>query len=173
MAALEGYSPRRVPTSNMNRAPSRLYRASVAGSRPSDWTGCGPDPSCPSTSMALCGPDLWQNFQQRRRVLLAVLHLEGSDSWCQTGLSGRRWTAIAVQVCTAKDWTYQLVNNLSTSHVCLKDNYYSENIINLTVFTLSDEFELNWAEQWQLLQSYFKAEIKVCFIINTFYCLLL
>lgn len=39
MAALRGYSPRRVPTSNMKRAPSRLYRASVAGSRPSDWDG--------------------------------------------------------------------------------------------------------------------------------------
>ena len=35
----EGYSPSRVPTSNMKRAPSLRYRASVAGSRPSDWEG--------------------------------------------------------------------------------------------------------------------------------------
>lgn len=32
----EGYRPSRVPTSNMKRAPSRRYRASVPGSRPSD-----------------------------------------------------------------------------------------------------------------------------------------
>lgn len=35
----KGYNPSRVPTSKMNRAPSRRYRASVAGSSPSDWDG--------------------------------------------------------------------------------------------------------------------------------------
>lgn len=35
----QGYRPSLVPTSNMNRAPSLRYRASVPGSRPSDWDG--------------------------------------------------------------------------------------------------------------------------------------
>lgn len=38
-AVVEGYRPSRVPTSKMNLAPSLRYRASVAGSRPSDWDG--------------------------------------------------------------------------------------------------------------------------------------
>lgn len=36
---LKGYSPKRVPTSNMNLAPSLRYRASVAGSSPSSCDG--------------------------------------------------------------------------------------------------------------------------------------
>ena len=35
----QGYRPSLVPTSNMKRAPSLRYRASVPGSRPSDWEG--------------------------------------------------------------------------------------------------------------------------------------
>lgn len=35
----KGYSPKRVPTSNMNLAPSLRYRASVAGSSPSSCEG--------------------------------------------------------------------------------------------------------------------------------------
>lgn len=81
------------------------------------------------------------------RVLLAVLHLEGIEGWCQTGLSVRRWTAI---ICTAKDLTYHLVSYLSSN--MLKRQMYIEKILSIidsistTVLTLSNENPKTWTE---------------------------